>query len=118
MKKVPTGGLFAKTPVMATDKVLELNGIDHHEFKDVNEMKKLMRDEPKITIVVLRLDPDASESSASSVDYNELNPITPDGEVNLDDVLQARGQDDDTVGYDGHDCGCIWCPKCKPVLAQ
>mmetsp|Transcript_46082 Transcript_46082/g.112544 ORF Transcript_46082/g.112544 Transcript_46082/m.112544 type:complete len:536 (+) Transcript_46082:66-1673(+) len=113
VKKVSTGGLFAKTPVMATDKVLELNGTDYREFKDVNELKRVMREEPKITIVVLRLDPDASESSASSVDYNELNPITPDGEVNVNDV-QARGLDDDTVGYDGHDCGCVWCPDCQP----
>lgn len=114
IKKVPSGGLFAKTPVIPTDKILELNGTDHHEFKDVNELKKIMRDESKITIVVLRKDPDASESSASSVDYDELNPITPDGVVK-DEIVD---RDDDTVGYDGEDCGCLWCPDCHPVLAQ
>ena len=108
IRKVPSGGLFAKTPVIAGDKILELNGQDHHEFKTENEVKKVLRDEERITIVVLRKDPDASESSASSVDYDELNAITPDGEVDGDEA-----RDDDTVGYDGHDCGCTWCPDCN-----
>jgi hypothetical protein len=108
VRKVPSGGLFAKTPVIAGDKILELNGTDHHEFKNLNELKKILKDEERITVVVLRRDPDASESSASSVDYDELNPITPDGVVK-DEIVD---RDDDTVGYDGHDCGCMWCPDC------
>lgn len=116
VRKVPSGGLFAKTPVIAGDKILELNGTDHHKFRDVNELKKVLRDEERITIVVLRKDPDASESSASSVDYDELNPITPDGDIEEDgdaSSREAEARDDDTVGYDGHDCGCTWCPDCN-----
>jgi hypothetical protein len=104
VRKVPTGGLFAKTPVIEGDKILELNGHDYHEFRNVNELKLLLKQEERITIVVLRKDPEASESSASSIDYDELNPILPDGDI--------EEVDDDTVGYDGEDCGCAWCPEC------
>ena len=115
VRKVPSGGLFAKTPVIAGDKILELNGKDHHEYKNENELKKVLRDEERITIVVLRKDPDASESSASSVDYDELNAITPEGEADADaaDSDDDEARDDDTVGYDGDDCGCAWCPDCN-----
>jgi hypothetical protein len=109
VRKVPSGGLFAKTPVIATDKILELNGTDCHDFKNINELKKILKDEEKITIVVLRLDPDASESEASSVDYDGLAPVTEDG-VQREEIEE---KDDDTVGYDGHDCGCTWCPDCR-----
>ena len=64
-----------------------------------------MKDEERITVVVLRRDPDASESSASSVDYDNLAPVTADGYDNEGSY--------DTVVYDGHDCGCVWCPECK-----
>ena len=134
VRKVPSGGLFAKTPVIAGDKILELNGMDHHEYKNENELKKVLKDEERITLVVLRRDPDASESSASSVDYDELNAITPDGEADADadadvdadadadanadadadaDSDDDEARDDDTVGYDGDDCGCAWCPDCN-----
>jgi predicted metalloprotease with PDZ domain len=115
VRKVPSGGLFAKTPVIAGDKILELNGKDHHEYKNVNELKKVLKDEERITVVVLRKDPEASESSASSVNYDELNAITPDGEADADADSDAEDEarDDDTVGYDGNDCGCAWCPDCK-----
>ena len=116
VRKVPSGGLFAKTPVIAGDKILELNGLDHHEYKNVNELKKVLKDEERITIVVLRKDPDASESSASSVDYDELNAITPEGETDANaaaDSDEDEARDDDTVGYDGDDCGCAWCPDCN-----
>lgn len=117
VRKVPSGGLFAKTPVIAGDKILELNGKDHHEYKNVNELKKVLKDEERITIVVLRKDPDASESSASSVDYDELNAITPDGEADVDAAADSddddEARDDDTIGYDGEDCGCAWCPDCN-----
>lgn len=113
VRKVPSGGLFAKTPVIAGDKILELNGQDHHQFNNVNELKKILKDEERITIVVLRKDPEASESSASSIDYDELNPITADGEVCTDVVKNANISDDDTVPYDGEDCGCVWCPDCN-----
>jgi predicted metalloprotease with PDZ domain len=117
VRKVPSGGLFAKTPAIAGDKILELNGRDHHEFKNVNELKKVMRDDLRITIVVLRKDPEASESSASSVDYDELNAITPEGDIgeNNEKVSNRENEarDDDTVGYDGDDCGCAWCPDCN-----
>lgn len=115
VRKVPSGGLFARTPVIAGDKILELNGQDHHQFKNVNELKKVLKDEERITIVVLRKDPDASESSASSVDYDELNPITPEGDINYQEDASDKenvARDDDTVGYDGDDCGCAWCPDC------
>jgi len=110
VRKVPSGGLFARTPVIAGDKILELNGIDSREFKHVNEMKKILKDESRITVVVLRRDPDASESSASSVDYDELKAIKPPTKDDHDETRET--EDDDTVPYDGEDCGCSWCPYC------
>jgi len=112
VRKVPSGGLFARTPVIAGDKVLELNGFDSREFKNVNELKKILKDEPRITIVVLRMDPDASDSSASSVDYDELKAIKPPTKGENDDETRAT-EDDDSVAYDDEDCGCVWCPKCQ-----
>lgn len=109
VRKVPSGGLFSKTPVIANDKILELNGKDARDYRNVSEMKRILKDEGKITIVVLRPDPDASESEADSVDYDNLNPIGPDGVVK--DEIKER--DDDTIPYDGHDCGCVWCPVCS-----
>ena len=111
VRKVPSGGLFAKTPVIAGDKVLELNGIDSHEFKNVNQLKKILKDESKITVVVLRRDPDASESSVSSVDYDELKAVK--APTKDDDDTTRETEDDDSVPYDGHDCGCAWCPQCQ-----
>jgi len=110
IRKVPSGGLFARTPVIAGDKILELNGIDSREFKNVNELKKILKDEPRITVVVLRRDLDASESSASSVDYDELKAIKPPGKDSDDDTNET--EDDDSMIYDGEDCGCSWCPCC------
>merc|ERR1712176_419580 len=98
VRKVPSGGLFARTPVVAGDKILELNGIDSREFNHVNELKKILKDEPKITVVVLRRDPDASESSASSVDYNELKAIKPPTKED-DDADTRETEDDDSVPY-------------------
>lgn len=111
VRKVPTGGLFSRTPVIAGDKLLELNGVDSREFKHVNEMKKVLKDEPKITVVVLRRDPDASDSSESSVDYDELKAIVPP--TKEEDDATRETEDDDTVVFDGEDCGCAWCPKCR-----
>ena len=108
VRKVPSSGLFARTPVAPGDKVLELNGTDYHEFKTLNDMKRVFKDEMRITIVVLRKDPEDTESSASSVDYDDLEPVTADGTTAND--IEER--DDDTVGYDGEDCGCVWCPDC------
>jgi S1-C subfamily serine protease len=85
IRKVPSSGLFAKTPVIAGDKVLELNGKDYHEFKSLSEMKKLIKDEMRITIVVLRKDPDDSESSASSVDSDDPTPVTPAADEEYDE---------------------------------
>jgi len=114
VRKVPSGGLFAKTPVIAGDKILELNGTDSHEFKNVNELKKILKDETRITILVLRKDPDASESSASSVDYDELKAIKPKGSTKgVVGEKEDDSDDDDTAPYDGKDCGCIWCPHCN-----
>jgi len=111
VRKVPSSGLFAKTPVIAGDKILESNGVDSKNFEDVNDLKRMIRDEEKLTIVVLRRDPEATESSADSdIDFDNLAPITPEG-VKRDEIEE---KDDDTVGYDGHDCGCVWCPDCKP----
>lgn len=110
VRKVPSGGLFARTPVIAGDKILELNGIDSREFKNVNELKKILKDEPTITVVVLRRDLDASESSASSVDYDELKAIKPPNKDSDDDTKET--EDDDSSPYDGEDCGCSWCPHC------
>ena len=67
VRKVAAAGLFAKTPVIVGDKLLELNKKDTHDYKNLNEMKKVLRDEGRITIMVLRRDPDASDSSASSI---------------------------------------------------
>ena len=131
VRKVPSGGLFAKTPVIAGDKILELNGKDSHEFKNVNELKKILKDDSRITVVVLRTDPDASESSASSVDYDTLKAVKPDdvpkgnpkgipeeipnGEVGEkeEDDDEDGDSDDDTAPFHGDDCGCIWCPHCN-----
>ncbi len=112
VRKVASGGLFAKTPVIVGDKILELNGKDYHEYKNVNELKIVLKDEKRISVVVLRKDPDATESSASSINYDELTPITPDGDIDENDDAE-EGRDDDTIGYDGNDCGCTWCPDCK-----
>ena len=38
VRKVPTSGLFAKTPVIAGDKILELNGKDSKDFEDGHRM--------------------------------------------------------------------------------
>lgn len=129
VRKVPSGGLFAKTPVIAGDKVLELNGVDIREFQSVNELKKILKDESKITVVVLRRDPDVSDSSASSVDYDELRAIKPPvgqqdhGNYNDRDGMRGTEDDDydedtddgdgDTAPYDGENCGCAWCPHCR-----
>ena len=99
---------------MATDKILELNGRDSHDFQNINEMKRVIKEEPRITIVVLRKDPDASESSASSVDYDNLQPVGPDGEV-VEDYgrPESRRDGDESLTYDGNDCGVLWCPVCS-----
>lgn len=91
--KVPSGGHFSKTPVIAGDKILELNGIDSHDFKDVNELKKILKSEKKISVVVERKDPDASESSASSIDYEGLRAI----EVNSTPADDIKGSVDDEM---------------------
>ena len=101
--------VFFLTPVIAGDKVLELNGIDSHEFKSLNEMKKILKEVLKITVVILRKDLDASDSSASSVDYDVLKAIQPP-DVYIKGTKNAE-EDDDTAPFDG-DCGCIWCPHC------
>ena len=72
VRKVPSSGLFAKTPVIPGDKILEINGQDYHEFKTEKEIKKIIKDEMRITLVVLRKDPDDSDSSASSVDSDDI----------------------------------------------
>ena len=120
VRKVPSGGLFAKTPVIAGDKILELNGIDSHEFENVNGLKKILKEESRITVMVLRKDPEASESSVSSVDYDELKAIKPNGLTSSekeigekeDDDETTEKEDDDTAPHDCEDCGCIWCPHC------
>uniref|UniRef100_A0A7S4ABM1 PDZ domain-containing protein n=2 Tax=Pseudo-nitzschia australis TaxID=44445 RepID=A0A7S4ABM1_9STRA len=139
IRKVPSGGLFAKTPVIPGDKILELNGINSHDFKHLNELKKILKEEKDITIVVLRRDPDASDSSASSVDYDELRALKPmpnvakgvndDGDADEDDAdkdeddADKDAEDEDaeteeteedlTAPYHGEeDCGCVWCPDC------
>lgn len=111
VRKVPESGLFAKTPVIAGDKMLELNGTDANDYPTLDDVKTTIKDEERITIVVLRRDPDASVSSASSVDYDNLAAVAPPES----DEDEDQDQDDDsTVGYDGNDCGTIWCPQCRP----
>ena len=105
--------------MIAGDKLLELNGIDSHEFKHVNELKKILKEAQKITVVVLRRDPDASESSASSVDYDELRAVRPPTkeETPEDEEEQTarETEDDDTCAYDGESCGCDWCCRGQTV---
>ncbi|CAJ1900179.1 unnamed protein product [Cylindrotheca closterium] len=110
VRKIPASGLFAKTPVAAGDKVLELNGTDSKGYPTLNDMKKTIKDEQRITIVVLRRDPDASYSSADSddIDYDNLAPVAP----------PDSDEDNSTVGYDGQDCGTVWCPHCHPEYAE
>lgn len=112
VRKVPSGGLFAKTPVIVGDKILEVNGRDSHEFKTLNELKKILKEASRVTVVILRIDPGASESSASSVDYDELRSIKPNELANAE-IGEKEDSDDDTAPYDGKDCGCIWCPRCN-----
>jgi len=109
VRKVPGSGLFARTPVIAGDKLLELNGTDAKDYATLNDVKTTIKDEERITIVVLRQDPDASVSSASSVDYDNLAPVAPP---------ESDEEDDNTVGYDGQDCGTIWCPHCNPEYME
>ena len=63
--KVPPQGLFGRTPIIPGDKILEVNDIDIHDFKNLNALKRTLRDEKQISIMVARRDPDASDSSAS-----------------------------------------------------
>ena len=110
VRKVPSSGLFCKTPVIAGDKILELNGKDYKDYKNANDMKKTIKDAPKIQIVVVRPDLEQDESANSDIDFDNLAAITPEG-VERDEIDE---RDDDTVGYDGNDCGCVWCPECHP----
>ena len=111
VRKVPTSGLFIKTPVIAGDKILELNGKDYKDFKNANEMKKMIKEAPKICVVVMRPDPDADESVDSNIDFDTLQAIDAEGKVVGDNIVD---KDYETVGYDGHYCGTIWCPECRP----
>ena len=134
VRKVAPKGLFAPTPVIVGDKLLELNGKDTHDYKNLNSLKKTIRDEGRITIMVVRRDPEASDSSASSIldDSDEEDESEFDSDEGLeemdggpsdavvvrqddDDEEYYEGEDDDnTEGYDGEDCGCVWCPECHP----
>lgn len=110
VRKVPASGLFAKTPVKEGDKLLELNGKDAKEYPTLDHVKKSIKEEQRITVVVLRRDDDASYSSASSspIDYDNLAPVAP----------PDSDEENDTVGYDGHDCGTVWCPQCHPEYGE
>jgi len=112
VRKVPATGLFAKTPVKEGDKVLELNNKDFKAYPTLNHVKKTIKDEKKITIVVLRREDDASYSSADSddIDYDNLAPVAPPD--------SDEEEDNSTVGYDGCDCGCVWCPVCHPEYVE
>jgi C-terminal processing protease CtpA/Prc len=109
VRKVPSSGLFCRTPVIAGDKILELNGKDYKEYKNANEMKKVIKDAAKVTVVVLRPDLDADESVSSDIDFSNLAAVTPEG-VKCQEIEE---REDDTVGYDGHYCGTVWCPTCR-----
>ena len=50
VRKVAPKGLFAVTPVIVGDKLLELNGKDTHDYKNLNELKRTIRDEGRITV--------------------------------------------------------------------
>lgn len=110
IRKIPASGLFAKTPVKAGDKVLELNGTDSKGYPALNDMKKTIKDDQRLTIVVLRREDDASYSSASTadIDYDNLAPVAP----------PDSDEEASTVGYDGQDCGTVWCPHCNPDYAE
>ena len=133
VRKVAPKGLFAATPVIVGDKLLELNGKDTHDYKNLNALKKTIRDEGRITIMVVRRDPDASDSSASSIldtddDDDESEFDSDEGLEEMDggpsDAVVVRQDDDyeeedeeeedDSEGFDGEYCGCVWCPACVP----
>jgi hypothetical protein len=90
IRKVAPTGLFGVTPVIVGDKLMELNGKDTHDYKNLNEMKKLIRDEGRITIAVVRRDPEASDSSASSV-ISDDSAEDDDDDEELSDFEDVEG---------------------------
>jgi hypothetical protein len=63
-------GLFKRrgVPVQAGDQLLTFNGKDVKEYRDLNEIKKLIKEELKIFISFMRIDPDDSSQGTDS-DY-------------------------------------------------
>jgi hypothetical protein len=90
IRKVAPKGLFGVTPVIVGDKLMELNGKDTHDYKNLNEMKKVIRDEGRITIAVVRRDPEASDSSASSV-ISDDSAEDDDDDEELSDFEDVEG---------------------------
>ena len=71
-------GLFATTPVMVGDKILEMNEKDYRKFKNVKMIRKELVESEGITVLMLRRDPDASQSSASSYNSDSDNEYDDD----------------------------------------
>ena len=70
-------GLFKRrgVPVQAGDQILELNGKDVKDYRDLNEMKALIKNELKIFIKFMRVDPDDSQSTDSDDEPEVLEQI-------------------------------------------
>jgi hypothetical protein len=68
------GGLFKRrnTPLEEGDKIITLNEKDAHEYKDLNEMKKVIKDQLRITLVVERQDGDEEDDSDDDVEQKEV----------------------------------------------
>ena len=90
VQKVHSGGLFGlfdHMPIRAGDRILDLNKVDSREFRNVNELMKLLKEEPRFTVRVLRREYDDWDESVSSSeeeeeeedvgDINGVNELTP-----------------------------------------
>ena len=92
-------GLFKNrnTPLKVGDQILELNGKDVGDYKGLSEMKRVVKDEIKIWLRVMRLDPDRSESSGSE------SPVEEEPEEEIPDyeyeeiVCPAEKEPEDTI---------------------
>jgi hypothetical protein len=77
-------GLFKarNTPLKVGDEILDLNGKTVGDYKGLSDMKRVVKDEVKIRLRVVRLDPDRSESSGSE------SPVEKEPEETIQDYVE------------------------------
>jgi C-terminal processing protease CtpA/Prc len=78
-------GLFKarNTPLKVGDQILDLNGKDVGDYKGLSDIKRVVKEEVKIRLRVVRLDPDRSESSGSE------SPVEEEPEETIPDYLET-----------------------------